>query len=139
MALADHSPLDEVPDLPSWAGNITFALLLEGFIEESIYHASCMMPGSQWVNSKIGDPICSIRGAYRYVAGAQACLNNDFRGQPNLISQEYSAIVTLRLFKKPVPTAGKKTSDVFHETYSLLPPMLNRVLFLPRKKFGRKA
>ena len=58
---------------------------------------------------------CSIRGAYRYVAGAQACLNNDFRGQTNLISQEDSAIVTLRLFKKPIPTAGKKTSDVFHE------------------------
>jgi hypothetical protein len=62
MALAVPNLAPEVAD---WNGKVTIALLLAGMIEES----SCMMPDSQWVNSKIGAPLAVV-GTWECAAGA---------------------------------------------------------------------
>ena len=68
FALAAPNSVPDIGDLPGWQGNITVAILLAGFIEESTYHTSCMIPGSQWLNSKIEAPI-AIVGTYGCAAG----------------------------------------------------------------------
>ena len=69
MALAVPNSL---PDLPGWTGNITIALLLATMIEESTYCISCMIPGSQWANARIGALIAAV-GAWGCYAGASVC------------------------------------------------------------------
>lgn len=44
-------------------------MILAGFVEES---SSCMVPGSQWFNSRIGAPISAV-GAYAFAGGAAVC------------------------------------------------------------------
>ena len=70
-ALAAPNPIPDVEGLPGWTGNVTVAMLLAGFVEESTYGACCMIPGSQWFNSKIGAPVAAI-SAYGCAAGAAA-------------------------------------------------------------------
>jgi hypothetical protein len=41
-------------------------------IEESTYHASCAIPGSQWANSRIGAPVAVV-GAWGCAVGASVC------------------------------------------------------------------
>ena len=65
MALASPNP---VPDV----GNVTVSLILSGVVEETTYHTSCLIPGSQWFNSKIGAPIAAL-GTYGCSAGAAFC------------------------------------------------------------------
>ena len=57
LALAAPNPVPDVDGLPGWTGNLTLALLLAVMVEESTYRASCMIRGSQWVNSIIGAPV----------------------------------------------------------------------------------
>jgi hypothetical protein len=57
------NPIPDVPDLPGWTGNVTVSMLLAEFVQETTYHTSCMVPGSQWFNSRIAVPIAAI-GAY---------------------------------------------------------------------------
>ena len=71
-ALAAPNPIPEVKDLPGWTGNLTVAIFLAGFIEESTYGACCMIPGSQWFNSRIGAPIATL-SVYGCAAGAAFC------------------------------------------------------------------
>ena len=40
--------------LPGWTGDLAMTLFLATISEESTYHASSIIPGSNWVNSKIG-------------------------------------------------------------------------------------
>ena len=71
-SLAAPNPLPDVPDLPGWTGNVTVAALLAGVVEETTYHTSCMVYGSQWFNSRIGAPLAAV-GAYGCAAGSAAC------------------------------------------------------------------
>jgi len=72
LSLAVPNPIPDVPELPGWKGNITVAVILAGIVEETTYHTSCMVPGSQWFNSKLGAPLAAI-GAYGCAAGAAFC------------------------------------------------------------------
>ena len=65
MALASPNP---VPDV----GNVTVSLILSGVVEETTYHTSCLIPGSQWFNSKIGAPVAAL-GCYGCAAGSMVC------------------------------------------------------------------
>lgn len=71
-ALAAPNPIPNVDGLPGWTGNVTVAMMLAGFVEETTYGACCMIPGSQWFNSRIGAPLAAI-SAYGFAAGAAAC------------------------------------------------------------------
>ena len=71
-ALAAPNPIPEVKDLPGWTGNITLASVIAGVVEETTYHTSCMVPGSQWFNSRIAAPLAAI-AAYGCSAGSIAC------------------------------------------------------------------
>jgi hypothetical protein len=55
-----------------WTGNLTVALFLAGFVEETTYRTCCMVPGSHWFNSKIGAPLAAI-GTYTCAGGAVPC------------------------------------------------------------------
>ena len=68
-ALAALSPIPDVDGLPGWTGNLTVAMVLASFVEETTYHTCCMVPGSQWFNSRIGAPLAAI-GAYTCAGGA---------------------------------------------------------------------
>ena len=72
MALAGPNPIPEVPELEGWQGNVTFATIMSGVVEEATYHTSCMVPGSQWFNSKIGAPVAAL-GCYGCAAGSMVC------------------------------------------------------------------
>lgn len=72
LSLAVPSPIPDVPELPGWKGNITVAVIIAGVVEETTYHTSCMVPGSQWFNSRIGAPLAAV-GAYGCAAGASVC------------------------------------------------------------------
>jgi hypothetical protein len=52
-----------IPDLLGWTGNVMVSMLLAEFVQETTYRTSCMVPGSQWFNSRIAVPIAAI-GAY---------------------------------------------------------------------------
>jgi len=71
-ALAAPNPIPDVDGLPGWTGNLTVSLILSGVVEETTYRTACMVPGSQWFNSRIGCPIAAL-GAYGCAAGAQFC------------------------------------------------------------------
>ena len=58
--LAAHNPIPDVDGLPGWAGNVTVALMLASFVEETTYHTFCMVPGSQWFNSSIAAPAAAV-------------------------------------------------------------------------------
>ena len=58
--LAAPNPISGVNGLPSWIRNVTVSILLAGMIEETTYHTACMVPGSQWFNSRIGAPPAAI-------------------------------------------------------------------------------
>ena len=70
-ALAAPNPIPNVDGLPGWTGNVTVALMVAGFVEETTYGACCMIPGSQWFNSRIGAPLAAI-SAYGCAAGSGA-------------------------------------------------------------------
>ena len=71
--LAAPNPIPDVEGLlPGWTGNVTVAVMLAGCVEESTYGACCMIPGSQWFNSKIGAPVAAV-SAYGCAAGAAFC------------------------------------------------------------------
>jgi hypothetical protein len=55
--LAAPNPVD---GLPGWTGNVTVALMLASFVEETTYYTSCMVPGSQWFNSRIAAPAAAV-------------------------------------------------------------------------------
>ena len=71
-ALAAPNPIPDVDGLPGWTGNVTVAAILSGVVEETTYHTSCMVAGSQWFNSKIGAPLAAL-GAYGCADGASFC------------------------------------------------------------------
>ena len=71
-ALAAPNPIPEVKDLPSWTGNVTVAMILASLVEEATYHTCCMVPGSQWFNSRIGAPLTAI-SAYACAGGSSVC------------------------------------------------------------------
>jgi hypothetical protein len=62
-ALAVPNPILDVDGLPGWTGNLTVAMVLASFVEETTYHTCCMVPGSRLFNSRIGAPLAAI-GAY---------------------------------------------------------------------------
>ena len=72
LALAAPNLIPDVNDLPGWTVNVLVALLLAGMVEESTYRASCLMPGSQWVNSRIRGPV-AVLGAWGCSSGASLC------------------------------------------------------------------
>jgi hypothetical protein len=72
LALQTPNPIPDVPSLPGWTGNMTLAVMLAGFVEESTYGACCMIPGSQWFNSRIGAPVAVV-SAYACAAGSAFC------------------------------------------------------------------
>ena len=72
LALAVPNPIPDVPELPGWKGNITVAVILAGIVEETTYHTCCMVPGSQWFNSKPGASLAAV-GAYGCAAGSSIC------------------------------------------------------------------
>jgi hypothetical protein len=55
--LAAPNPVD---GLPGWTSNVTVALMLASFVEETTYYTSCMVPGSQWFNSRIAAPAAAV-------------------------------------------------------------------------------
>lgn len=59
-ALAAPNPIPDVDGLPGWTGNVTVALMLASFVEETTYYTSCMVPGSQWFNSRIAAPAAAV-------------------------------------------------------------------------------
>jgi len=71
-AVASPNPIPEVDGLPGWTGNMTFIAVMAGTIEEATYHGACMVPGSQWFNSRLGAPL-AVLGSYGCAAAAVAC------------------------------------------------------------------
>lgn len=71
-ALAAPNPIPDVDGLPGWTGNLTVAMMLSAAIEETTYHASCMIPGSQWFNARFAVPLAAL-GAYGCAGGAAMC------------------------------------------------------------------
>ena len=71
MVLEALNPISDVPELTGWNGNVTVALLLATLVEEITYRASCMIPGSQWVNGCLP----AVVGAWGCAADTSMCQN----------------------------------------------------------------
>ena len=73
-AITDELPMpnDSLNDLPGWKGNLSMAVLIAAFVEETTYRSASMIPGSNWFNSKIGAPLAAI-GTYGCAGGAIVC------------------------------------------------------------------
>ena len=59
-ALAAPNLIPDVDGLTGWSGNVTVSVILSGVVEETTYHTSCMIPGSQWFNSRIAAPLAAL-------------------------------------------------------------------------------
>jgi len=69
------SSMSNVPGVTSrYVGTMPLSFIFTTIIliEESTYHASCAIPGSQWANSRIGAPIAVV-GAWGCAGGASLC------------------------------------------------------------------
>lgn len=73
-AVTDEIPFpnDSLNDLPGWKGNISTAIVFALLVEESTFHASSIIPGSKWFNSRIAAPVAAL-GTYACVGGGIAC------------------------------------------------------------------